>query len=324
MLVTGASGFVGGAFVRRYSGQDGLELIGLGRRARPASLPPDVRYVQHNLREAMPAAIASAGGIDVVVHAAAKASPWGSLAEFRADNVKATQNVIEFCQAVGVPKLVYISSSSVYYTNRDQFDLTEESPIGPEFINHYARTKFEGEMLVRQWTGRSAILRPRAVFGPGDTVLFPRMLTAARQGKLPLITRPDPQARGDLIYIDNLIEYIYTAAVQPGIEGDYNLTNNESVPIIAFVCAIFERLGLPLPTRRVSYRQALWAASLIEGVYRTLGIQSEPPVTRFGVQVFGLSKTFLVDKAIRDLGPPRVSIADGVAAFLEWQRRQGE
>ena len=59
------------------------------------------------------------------------------------------------------------------------------------------------------------ILRPRAVFGPGDTVLFPRVLTAARKGRLPLLVSDGPPPQGDVIYIDNLCHYMLQAATRP-------------------------------------------------------------------------------------------------------------
>src|SRR4029453_3238978 len=195
ILVTGASGFVGSAFVRRFHGTRGLQLHGVGRRvlqmpaytavdlSRPFDLPFDP---------------------DVVVHAAARASPWGSREQYRRQNVDATRHVIEYCHRHGRPRLVYVSSSSVFYRDGHQLGLTEDSPIGPAFVNEYARTKHAGELLVQQYAGEWCIVRPRAVFGPGDTVLFPRILKAARSGRLPMIDNGGAPATGDLIYIDTL------------------------------------------------------------------------------------------------------------------------
>jgi hypothetical protein len=64
------------------------------------------------------------------------------------------------------------------------------------------------------------------------------------------------------------------------------------------------------------------AAALIEGVYSLLPFLGEPPLTRFGVSVFAYSKTFRVTKALRDLGAPSVSLAEGVNRFVAWQRSQ--
>ena len=313
ILVTGASGFVGSRFVARCAADASLEIHGVGRRrltqpgytsldlSRPFDLPFDP---------------------DVVIHAAARATPWGRHADYVRDNVDATRHVMDFCERRGRPKLIYVSSSSVFYGPGDQTGLTEHSPIGPRFVNTYAATKYAGEQLVHGYAGPWAIVRPRAVFGPGDTVLFPRVLAAAKAGRLPLLTSDGPPAVGDLIYIDTLVDYLRIVATRSEITGAYNLTNNEPVVIQDFLLDVFRRLDLPAPTRRVSVRTAMAAAAATEGLYRLLHLSSEPPITRFGVGVMAWSKTFDVQKALAELGPPSVSISQGVDNFVKWQRDQ--
>ena len=313
ILVTGASGFVGGRFMARFRHRPGLLLHGVGRRPLPG---PD--YTAIDLSRPFELSFAP----DVVLHAAARASPWGRPAEFERDNVEATRQVLALCERVGRPRLVYVSSSSVFYRPGHQLDLTEGSPIGPRFVNEYARTKAVGEKLVEQYAGSWAIARPRAVFGPGDTVLFPRILAAARQGKLPLFASEGPPARGDLIYVDTLLDYLLALALRSELTGAYNLTNGQPVDIQPFLLDLVGRLGLPVPTRRLSVRTALAAAAATEAIYRLLRLPSEPPITRFGVGVFAWSKTFDVRKARAALGPPSVSLEEGVEAFVRWQREQ--
>ena len=225
ILVTGASGFVGGRFLARFRDRPDLLLHGVGRR--PLADPD---YTSVDLSRRFDLAFEP----DVVIHAAARAAPWGTAAEYERDNVEATRQVIDFCrrQARGSqpPRLIYVSSSSVFYTSGPQVGLTEDSPIGPRFVNRYAETKYAGELLVRDYPGPWLVVRPRAVFGPGDTVLFPRLLAAARAGKLPLFTGAPP-AVGDLIYIDTLADYLLRAVERPALTGAYNLTNAEPVEL---------------------------------------------------------------------------------------------
>lgn len=316
LLVTGASGFVGSSFMRRFANRSDLTLHGIGRRSQ-VDLPPSVQYHALDLTKPFELAI----NPDVVIHAAARATPWGTRAEFEQQNVIATQNVIEFCRQHGYPRLIYISSSSVFYQNRHQTNLHEDSPIGPEFVNLYAETKYAGELLVRQYQGEKTILRPRAVFGPGDTVLFPRILRAARAGKLPLFESDNP-AKGDLIYIDTLCDYILRACLKPELAPAYNLTNAEPVAITEFLLEILKALDLPAPKRRIHVNTAWMLAGMIEQLYRILRLPGEPPVTRFGVGVFAYSKTFNPCLTIDDLGLPSVSVAEGVKRFIDWQRQQ--
>ncbi|MBP9907081.1 MAG: NAD-dependent epimerase/dehydratase family protein [Rhodoferax sp.] len=313
ILVTGASGFVGSSFLRRFSGRSDLDVWGVARRA--TDLP---NYTRMDLSSPFDLDL----NPDVVIHAAARASPWGSQRAYHAQNVLATTHVIDYCQRHGYPRLIYVSSSSVFYREEHQLGLTETSPIGPNFINAYAQTKYRGEELVSGYPGEKLVLRPRAVFGPGDTVLFPRILEAAAKGKLPLFTGQDQPVLGDLIYIDVLCDYLLAAATAPNLSGSYNLTNAQPIEIQAFLLQILNRLGLPAPTRQVSVATALRAATVAEWFYRLLHLPGEPPITRFGVGVFAYSKTFDVSHALLDLGPPSVSLDDGVDRFITWQKRQ--
>jgi nucleoside-diphosphate-sugar epimerase len=313
ILVTGASGFVGGSFMRRFAGRSDLDVLGVGRRA--TDLP---NYIQMDLSRPFDLDM----NPDVVIHAAARASPWGSQREYHAQNVLATAHVIDYCQRHGHPRLIYVSSSSVFYREEHQMGLTEASPIGPNFINAYAQTKYMGEELVCAYPGEKVVLRPRAVFGPGDTVLFPRILEAAAKGKLPLFTGQDQPVLGDLIYIDVLCDYLLAAAIAPNPSGSYNLTNAQPIEIQVFLLQILKRLGLAAPTRQVSVATALRAATVVEWVYRLIHLPGEPPITRFGVGVFAYSKTFDVSRALQDLGPPGVSLDEGVERFITWQKQQ--
>lgn len=318
ILVTGASGFVGGRVVSRARERGIAVTHGVGRRPLP-----DRDYTSHDLSQPLVRLSDSSFRPDVVIHAAARATPWGRDADYHRDNVVATERIIEYCERHGRPRLVYVSSSSVFYREGPQFGITEATPIGPAFVNRYAATKAAGEALVRQYAGSWAIARPRAVFGPGDTVLFPRILEAARRGRLPLFdTGRDGPAMGDLIYVDTLADYLLTLALRPDLTGGYNLTNAEAVPIQAFLLDVFARLGLPAPRRTVSVRWAMAAAGLTEAVWTLLGREGEPPITRFGVGVFAWSKTFDPGRMLADLGPPSVSIADGVDTFVRWQQAQ--
>lgn len=313
ILVTGASGFVGGAFLRRFADRPDLELFGVARRAMP--LP---NYVRCDLSRPFELPFRP----DVVVHAAARASPWGSRREYEQQNVEATRQVIAFCRRAGTPRLLYLSTSAVFYREEHQYDLHEESPIGPHFVNAYAQTKYAGECLVRGYEGEHCVLRPRAVFGPGDTVLFPRVIEAARKGALPVFTGQDRPVTGDLVYIDTLSDYLLRAARAPRLAPSYNLTNAEPVDLQELLHRVLRALDLPVPRRRVRVAIALRAATALEWLWRLGRLRGEPPATRFGVGVFAYSKTFDPRRTLADLGPPSVALDEGVQRFIAWQRAQ--
>jgi len=312
ILITGASGFVGKAFMQRFADHADIDLYGVARRDMPWP-----NYKSVDLSKGLDIDFVP----DVVIHAAAHVSPWGSKQEYRDKNVVATQNVIEFCGCNGRPRLIYLSSSSVYYTDEPQFDLKEDNPIGPDFINEYSASKYAGEKLVEAYDGSHVILRPRAIFGPGDTVLFPRLLVAAKKGRLPLFDSGGDPAIGDLIYIETLCDYLLIAALNTDITGAYNLTNAEAVEFQSLLLSVLERLDLPKPTRHFKVSTAMKLAGALEWIYTTLHITKEPPLTRYGVSVLANSKTFDVTRMLNDFGPPSVSLSEGVDRFVEWQKQ---
>ena len=317
LLVTGASGFVGGRLVEMAQ-EAGHETFGIGRRQldRDDYASVDLGRVAAADLPALP------WRPDAVIHCAARATPYAPRKAYDRDNVTATRTVVEWCRRLGNPRLVHVSSSSVLYRDGDQLDLTEESPVGPTFANDYARTKAESEAVVREYDASWVVARPRAVFGPGDTVLFPRIIAAAKAGRVPRLTGRAEPAVGDLIYVDNLAAYLLELAARPELGGVYHLTNAEPVEIQAMLLEVIDRLGLQPPTREVSLTTAMRAATVLERAWRLLHLPGEPPITPYGVGVLSWSKTFVPDKMLRDLGKPQVSVADGVERFVAWQRER--
>lgn len=315
LLVTGASGFVGGRLVEMAQ-EAGHETFGIGRRqlARADYASVDLGRVALADLPTLP------WQPDAVIHCAARATPYAPRRDYDRDNVRATETVVAWCRLLGSPRLVHVSSSSVLYRDGDQLDLTEDSPVGPAFANDYARTKAASETVVRQYDGSWVVARPRAVFGPGDTVLFPRIIAAAKAGRVPRLTGRAEPAVGDLIYVDNLADYLLQLAARPELGGVYHLTNAEPVEIQAMLLDVIGRLGFDPPSREVSLTTAMRAATVLERIWRLLHLPGEPPITPYGVGVLSWSKTFVPDRMLRDLGKPQVSVADGVDRFVAWQK----
>jgi nucleoside-diphosphate-sugar epimerase len=319
ILLTGSNGFVGGDAAALLLGR-GHEVVGLGRSKTSAAAVSE--YLCRDLGDPFE----GSGRVDAVVHCAALAAPWAPPEAFERANVAATRHIVEWCRRSGRPHLIYISSSSVFYRDEDQLELTERSPIPPdsEQINVYSRTKRMGERLAEAYDGPWTILRPRAVFGPGDRVLFPRILRAAKAGRLPLIRRPQGQAvLADLLYVENLSHYI-AETLERRVTGTFNLTNAEPVDLHAFLLRVLERFGLPAPRRQVPLRLAMMLATVSEWLSATFFSYREPAVTRFGVSVFAYSKTFDVRHCLAELGAPPISLDEGVERFAAaWLREAG-
>ncbi|MFN8200795.1 MAG: NAD(P)-dependent oxidoreductase [Nakamurella multipartita] len=318
ILVTGSNGFVGGRVVTAAR-ERGWQVIGLGRRPRPAVEVDG--YQRHDLAD--PLRLDET--VDAVVHCAALASPWGRPEAYRRANVDGTRHVLEWARDHGSPPVHYVSSSSVFYTRADQLGITERSPIPApaDQINIYSRSKLAGERLVESYRGPWSILRPRAVFGPGDTVLLPRVVTAARAGRLPLLVRREPEpVLTDLTHVDVVAHYVVEAVARE-LTGPANRTNGEPVELYPFLFGLLDDLGLPRPTRRLPVGTAMALARASEIASATMLGYREPPITTFGVSMFAHSKTFDITRCRRLLGPPPLTVEQGRRSLVDWWRDGG-
>lgn len=314
IVITGASGFIGGRAVERFQAE-GWATTGVGRR----SMKNSSAYLQQDLAEEFSTELKTRiAQADVVLHAAARSSPWGTKRQFHRDNVEATQRLLDACRLNGRPRFIFVSSSSVYYRAEDQLQMSEDTAQAKPAVNRYAHTKQLAEDLVRGYEGPWTILRPRAVYGPGDTVLFPRILAAAKAGRLPLLVRKGQPVIGDLIFVDNLVHYFLRAAETDATLGEFNLTDNNPVPIVDFLLSVFDQLQIARPRRQIIVGNAIKLATVIEIVYRLFCWWKEPPITRFGVHVFAWSKSFDVSKMLDAFGPPPATTQQGVEQFVHW------
>jgi nucleoside-diphosphate-sugar epimerase len=278
-----------------------------------------VRFLPVDLRD-RPDVIAACRGQRFVYHLGALTAPWGKRQEFRAVNVAGTASVILGCRAHGVERLIHVSSPSVIFDYRDQFDLTDQTPYPRRASSEYAHTKMLAEVLVRRAIARglpAVIVRPRAVFGPGDTTLFPRLLRAARSGRLPRIGTGDTVT--DLTFVDNAVHALLLAMTAPGAVGRVlTITNGQPVALWPLIDRVLASQGLRTSAHTVPLPLAMVGASALEAAWRLLRLSGEPPATRYGLALLGYSQTFDIEAARDALGyAPVVAMEEGIQRFLE-------
>ena len=114
--------------------------------------------------------------IDIIINNAALSSPWGSFKQFYLANIKTQKNIIEASKKIGVERIIYISSASIYYNGKNRQMVKENDALPKKFVNNYAKTKREAEILLQKSNIKYIIIRPRAIIGRGDSVIMPRLL----------------------------------------------------------------------------------------------------------------------------------------------------
>lgn len=320
-LVTGATGFLGGVATQRLA-RDGHQVIATGRdEKRGAALAADGVAFQ-------PCDLLDTGrltelalGCEVVFHCAALSSAWGPSAAFDRANVEGTRSLIEASQRAGVGRLVHISTPGLYHSGESRRDIPEDAPLPPP-VNDYVRTKKLAEELVLQAHREglpSILLRPRGIFGPGDTALLPRVVRVLATGRLPVVG--DGQTLVDLTYVDNVVDGMLAAATAPSavLGRAYNLTNGEPILLWQLLEQFTLRLDLPPIRGRVSLRTVRAVATVLELLWRVLPLRGEPPLTRYGAELLAVDMTLDISAAREALGyAPAVSMDEGVERYLAW------
>lgn len=320
IVVTGATGFLGGALARRLAAtRPRARVLGLGRNAeRGAALVADgVEFLSVDLVDAGTVHRVLAGA-DAVVHAAARSSPWGRREHFVAANVTATDHVVSACIAHRVRRLVHLSTPGIYHDGRPHRDVHEDHPLPERLVNDCVRTKLDAERHALIHCLRSGVpvlaLRPRAVFGPGDNAIVPRLADALRRGRLPRIG--DEECLVDLSYIDNVVDALELALDAPDfLTGRvYNISNGEPVRIWRVIDRLADTLNVPRPHRRIAKPVALALAGALETACRWFAPDREPPLLRYGVELLSVDMTLDIRRARDELGYcPRVGMDEALA-----------
>ncbi len=318
ILVTGGSGFLGSHVARSLLARgDQVSLLGRNFDAVQDLVAVGATPVRADLRDKQ-AVVAACAGMDAVVHAGALSSPWGHPTDFRDVNAGGTLSVVEGCQQHHVGRLVHISSPAVVFDGRDHENLTEAAPYPINYSSEYAASKKTAEDMVNVAAKQglpTVILRPKAIFGPGDRALLPRLVTAARQGKLRQFG--DGKNLVDLTYVDNVVQAIVLALSAPAAVGrTYFITNGEHVPLWLTIRRTLEALAIPADLRPLALPWAMLAARFMEARASMSG--AEPLLTRYTVSILARTQTYDISAARRDLGyEPQVSFNEGMARTLQ-------
>ncbi|MFY0680739.1 MAG: NAD(P)-dependent oxidoreductase [Thalassovita sp.] len=315
VLVTGATGFLGKAVLRRL----GAAGIGQGRDpARCAAASGEgFKLVQWAL-PGPPPEDAELNEVEAVVHCAALSSPFGPASAFQSTNVLGTKSVLDFARSRAVKRFVFISSPSIYFAPRDQLNVPEDMPLPPAFTP-YAQSKSAAEELVRMARDLGPIiLRPRGIYGPGDTTLLPRLLNAARARPLPRFRKG--RAQIDLTYIDDVVNAVQRALTAgPEMHGQaFNISGGQVLPISHIVEQTCEKAGIVPKWRNMPFRPALAVARAAETIALMRRDPREPVATRYGLGLFAFEQSLDISRAKAALGwRPEVHFQDGLAHVFD-------
>ncbi|MFS9123756.1 NAD-dependent epimerase/dehydratase family protein [Streptococcus salivarius] len=322
VLVTGATGFLGKYVVEELV-EHGYQVRAFGRnRAIGQSLVnASVTFIQGDLtnQEDLTKACQEMG---MVVHAGALSTVWGPWEDFYQTNVLGTKYVLEACRKANIERLVYVSSPSIYAAPRDQLDIKESDAPQENRLNNYIRSKLASEKLFKDYPDvSSVILRPRGLFGIGDTSILPRVLNLSQKIGIPLIG--DGRQLMDMTCVENVALAIRLALETPQAAGEvYNITNGEPRAFRNLIEETLRGLGYPIRYRKIPALLVSVISSSLESIYKRLKLKGEPALTRYTYYLLRYSQTLDISKAERDLGyRPKITISEGIEQYVQDYRK---
>jgi nucleoside-diphosphate-sugar epimerase len=317
IFVTGASGFVGGAATKRFVA-DGHDVSAMSRsdKSDAAIRALGATPVRCDLKSVEASHLS---GIDAVLHCAAFVEQWGPPGAWKRFNVEGTARVLEAAKRAGVKRFIHISTESVHWRGQHLRNADETTPRAPNSPYPYAATKAQAEELVERATGdgfETIILRPRFIWGPGDTTLLPTIERVAKSGQWMWVGAG--AARTSTTHIDNLVHAIVLALTKGRSGQAYFILDDGVRTMREMISGIAAARGIDLPDKSVP----AWAADLIgavcEGAWRTFPLKGEPPITRFSAMILSRDSVLKDDKARAEMGYlPVVSVEAGMRRLAE-------
>jgi len=302
-FVTGGSGFIGGKLIQRLVG-DGWRVRALARsdaaEQKVSALGAEPVRGDLSDRDAMRA---GAAGADVAFHAAAHLGEWGDRAEFERINVGGTRNALDATRAAGVRRFVHVGTEAGLLAGEPLVNVNEDAPLRPDSKAAYSATKAMAEQEVRSANGadfETVVVRPRLVWGAGDTTILPALVEAVEKKRFSWIG--GGEHRTSTTHVDNVIEGLVLGAERGRPGGVYFVTDGEPVVFREFVTELLGTQGVEAPAHNTPAPVGRAAAAVSEGLWRLLHRPGNPPVTRLAYWLSAQECTIDISRARQELG----------------------
>ena len=302
-FVTGGSGFVGGRLIERLV-RDGWSVAALARSDRAADAVR-TRGAEPVRGELSDSSVLASGmrGADVCFHAAAKVEDFGPWPAFVAANVEGTRNVLRACRAAGVGRAVHVSTEAVLMHGQPLIHADETYPLAFRSPAPYSRSKALGEQVVLEESRdglEAMIVRPRFVWGRGDTTLLPLLVEGTRSGRFRWVG--GGRQLTSTTHVDNTVEGLLLAAERGRGGRAYFVTDGAPVVFREFVGDLIATQGVTPPSGSVPAPVARALAAAGETAWKLLPLPGVPPLTRFASWVSSQECTLDDHRARAELG----------------------
>ena len=256
-----------------------------------------------------------ARGCEYAFHAAAALGEWGRREDFVRGNVTGTENALRACREAGVRRFVHVGTEAALLVGQPLVNADERVPLRPDSKAHYSATKAMAEQVVLDANREgfeTVVLRPRLVWGPGDTTIVPALKAAVENGRFSWIGGGGHKT--STTHVDNVVEGLILAATKGEPGNAYFVTDGEPVVFRDFITKLMATAGVEMPSRSVPAAVAKPLAGAAESIWGALRRTSTPPLTRLAVWLSAMECTIDISKARTQLGyEPVKTIEEGLA-----------
>lgn len=318
-FVTGGSGFIGGRLTARLR-QEGWAVRALARSSRSAEAVEALgaKPVRGDLDD--PDAMAEgARGCSHAFHAAAALGEWGRREDFVRGNVTGTENALRACRAAGVARFVHVGTEAALMAGQPLVQVDETAPLRPDSPAHYSATKAQAEqaVLAANRDGlETVVVRPRLVWGVGDTTILPGVIDAVRSGRFRWIG--GGRHLTSTTHVENAVEGLLLGATRARSGRAYFVTDGEPVVFREFITELLATQGVSVPDREAPPGVVRVVAAGGEALWRLLPLPGSPPVTRLAYWLSALETTIDITRAREELGyRPVKTIEEGMAELRQ-------
>ncbi len=316
ILLSGISSPLG-LFTAKLLLQKGYTIRGFSRSI-PKKKIPGIEFISCDLRSSSKLK-KLVKGCDAIIHIAALSSPWGKRKDFFEINAEGTRILLTAALEENCKRFIYISTPSIYFEYKDALNICEHK-CAKRPVNDYTESKLQAEKyieLAKHKGLETFILRPKALFGPGDNVLVPRILKVLKKGGVPRFFNHDILI--DVTYVEN-VAYAIALAIDADKKysgSRYNITNGEPLPLHTVIQMLLKEMGYVYKERKIPYTLAKIFAYLSEKM--AIITRKEPAFTQYSVGALAFSQTLSIKKARKELGyRPIISIKEGTIRYGKW------
>lgn len=320
ILVTGATGFLGKYMVDELKSHD-YYVFALGRNEAIGKKLEcgNVKFIKCDLND-KDNICNTISNVDAVIHAAALSTVWGKWEDFYNANVIGTKNVVDACLKQKNQKLVYVSSPSVYAEARDRYNILEDDFNENNELNYYIKSKILSEKIVNEAIKNglnAAIVRPRGLFGVGDTSLIPRILRVNSKIGVPLVNNGENIV--DITCVENVAYALRLCLESENTKGKtYNISNGEPIEFKQILEQLMQEIGMKPKYLKLSKKGIYMLSNSLEKIYKTFNLKGEPPLTNYTAITLAYSQTLNIDKAKKDFGyKPIMTLKEGIIKYAK-------